>query len=114
MRPERGQAEYPDNVRAAAFRILMRFVTQMPERWVPIVMHHFIVLFLSVFLLGCSPTPDGAKIATSPFLRPYVEQLKQDASGADLNRIKTMAKSELILLHHGYGTGIRNKWLHGN
>ena len=25
-----------------------------------------------------------------------------------------MAKSDLILLHHGYGTGIRNRWLRGN
>ena len=28
--------------------------------------------------------------------------------------IRTMAKSELILLHDGYGMAIRNKWLHGN
>ena len=25
-----------------------------------------------------------------------------------------MAESELIVLHHGFGTGIRNKWLRGN
>jgi hypothetical protein len=24
-----------------------------------------------------------------------------------------MAESELILLHHGYGTAIRNRWIHG-
>lgn len=68
---------------------------------------------LLAFLLGCSP---GAKkdVAKSAFLRPYVAQLKTNTPAAELERIRTMAKSELILLHHGYGTGIRNQWLWGN
>lgn len=66
-----------------------------------------------VVFVGCARKPDK-EVEKNPFLRPYVEQLKQSASPADLNTIKTMAKSELILLLHGYGTAIRNRWLHGN
>jgi hypothetical protein len=73
----------------------------------------YLLALLFVLLLGCSSTPDE-KIAKSSFLRPYVEELKTNTPLADLDRIRTMAESELTLLHHGYGTGVRNKWLWGN
>jgi hypothetical protein len=52
-------------------------------------------------------------LALDPFLRPYVEQLKKSTPPDDLAQITAMAESELILLHHGYGTAIRNRWIHG-
>lgn len=53
-------------------------------------------------------------VSRDPFLRPYVEQLKKETPPAELDRISAMAEDELILLLHGYGTWMRNKWLHGN
>jgi hypothetical protein len=73
----------------------------------------YITLFLLFALfIGCASKPDK-EIEKNAFLRPYVEQLEKSTSPADLNRIKTMAKSELILLHMDYGLWIRNKWIHG-
>ena len=69
--------------------------------------------FVFLLLLGCSSNPKE-EIAKSPFLRPYVAQLRTNSPTAELDSIRSMAKSELILLHHGYGTGIRNKWLWGD
>lgn len=76
-------------------------------------MHYSTAFLLVALLAGCGSTPDR-EIARSVFLRPYVEELKQSTSPAELNTIKSMAESELILLHQGCGTAIRNKWLHGN
>ncbi len=56
----------------------------------------------------------GKDLAEDPFLRPYVEQLKRSTPADDLGRITAMNKTELILLHHGYGTYIRNRWIHGD
>src|SRR5690242_15576857 len=67
---------------------------------------------LCAFLFGCAAKPDK-DIAKDPFLRPYVQKLKQEASADDLRKLTAMGKSELILLLHGYGTGIRNRWIHG-
>jgi hypothetical protein len=72
----------------------------------------FIPFVLIALLLGCASSSDRG-ITESAFLRPYVDQLKKTTSPAHLNGIKTLSKSELILLHHGYGTGIRNQWLRG-
>ncbi len=68
---------------------------------------------LCMLLLGSDDAP-GKSLAEDPFLRPYVEQLKKTTSAADLRRITARSKSELITLHHGYGTGIRNRWLRGD
>jgi hypothetical protein len=73
---------------------------------------YFTLFLLFVLFTGCATRPD-AKIEKNPFLLPYVEQLEMSTSPADLKRIKTMAKSELILLHMDYGLWIRNKWIHG-
>lgn len=73
-----------------------------------------VVVLFSPFLLFACATEPRKDAAQDPFLRPYVEQLKKDASKEDLRKIASMAKSELILLLHGYGTGIRNRWIHGN
>src|SRR6516162_4724274 len=73
----------------------------------------FLPAMLFLCLLGCSSGSEK-DIAQSAFLRPYVAQLKTNTPPAELARIRAMAKSELILLHHGYGTGIRNQWLWGN
>jgi len=70
-------------------------------------------ILLIALAFGCASRTDS-KVAEDAFLRPYVGQLKKTTPPADLDKIKTMAESELILLLHGYGTGIRNQWLHGN
>jgi hypothetical protein len=72
---------------------------------------HLFVLFL---LLTSCATTTHKELALSPALKPYVEQLKESTSPEDLRHIKEMAKSELVLLLHGYGTGIRNRWIHGD
>ncbi len=66
-----------------------------------------------LLLIGCH-TAAAEEIAQYPFLASYVQQLKDSTSAEDLRAITAMAESELILLHHGYGTGIRNRWIHGN
>ena len=48
------------------------------------------------------------------FLKPYAARLKADTSASDLDSIARMRREDLIVLHHGYGTGIRNKWLWGD
>jgi hypothetical protein len=72
--------------------------------------HSYVALWVLLFACG---TARGKSVARDEFLRPYVQQLKKDMSADDRRRIAVMAKTELILLLHGYGTGIRNKWLHG-
>jgi hypothetical protein len=70
-------------------------------------------LAICALLLG-SDTAPGKDLAEDPFLRPYVEQLKKSTPADDLGRITAMNTTELILLHHGYGTYIRNRWIHGD
>jgi len=76
-------------------------------------MHYSKHLIICSFLFGYYAEP-GKDFAEDPFLRPYVQQLKKSTTDADLRKITYMAKSELILLHHGYGTGIRNRWIRGD
>ncbi len=76
-------------------------------------------MFYTNLLLACAFLVDGPvapvkDLHRDPFLRPYVQQLKQTTRANDLRTITAMAKSDLILLLHGYGTGIRNKWIRGN
>ena len=61
-----------------------------------------------------SPVWSDAKLEEDPFLQPYVAQLKKQTASATLEGVKTLAESDLIVLHHGYGTWIRNKWLWGD
>lgn len=53
-------------------------------------------------------------LARDPFLRPYVADLKKDTPSKNLDYIRGLAEDDLILLHHGYGTYIRNRWLWGD
>ncbi len=76
-------------------------------------MRYFTACLLFALFTGCALKPDR-EIAKNFFLRPYVQQLKESTAPDELNSIKSMAESELVLLHHGYGTAIRNKWIHGN
>jgi hypothetical protein len=69
-------------------------------------------------LLGLATTSSSANadddvIAKNPFLRPYVADLKKDAPSKDLDYVRGLAEDDLVLLHHGYGTYIRNRWLWG-
>jgi len=73
-------------------------------------LQHIIVCLL---LVGCATQADK-DLAHAPALRPYVQQLKESTSADDLRSITAMDKSELVLLLHGYGTGIRNTWIHGD
>ena len=63
-------------------------------------LNHFII-FALLFAFDAEP---GKDLAKDPFLRPYVEQLKQSTPAGDLTKITALAQSDLILLHHGYGT----------
>ena len=67
---------------------------------------------ICITYLGCDAIP-AKDLSEDPFLKPYVQQLKKITSADDLSRITAMAKSELITLHHGYGTSIRNRWIRG-
>lgn len=58
--------------------------------------------------------PIREKLATSPFLIPYIEILKKETKTENLIEIKKMKKDDLIDLHFDYGMYIRNKWLRGN
>jgi hypothetical protein len=71
------------------------------------------LILFCLLLTGCA-SATHKDLAHDAALKPYVEQLKKSTSPEDLNRIREMAKSELILLLHGYGTGIRNRWIHGD
>jgi len=72
--------------------------------------------FLGSFLLCAlvSPVWSDTKLEEHPFLQPYVAQLKQATPSSDLERVKRLAESDLPILHFGYGTWIRNKWLWGD
>jgi hypothetical protein len=70
----------------------------------------YIVLCL---LIGCA-TGNDKDLAHAPALRPYVQQIKESTPPEELRAITAMAKPELVLLLHGYGTGIRNRWIHGD
>ena len=70
------------------------------------------ILLSAALTYAGSPAPD-TKLARNTFLLPYVEELKRSTSPAYLETIRGMARSDLIQLHIGYGTGIRNKWVHG-
>src|SRR5204863_2947328 len=76
-------------------------------------MRNLTLILLIALAFGCVSRTDS-KVAQDAFLRPYVDRLKKTAPPGDLDRIRAMAKSELILLLHGYGTGIRNEWLHAS
>jgi len=56
--------------------------------------------------------PSDLELAKDSFLRSYVEQLKKETPARQLERMKTMAADELILLHHGYLVAPRLTW-HG-
>lgn len=49
-----------------------------------------------------------------PILQQYVAELRKETPYSSLEKISKFKKNELIKLHHGYGTWIRNKWLWGN
>ncbi len=73
---------------------------------------------VSSILLLLTPNVNAAKkntdaVSQHDFLRPYVLELDRETPPRTLDRITTMAESDLVLLHMGYGTWIRNKWLWG-
>jgi len=76
-------------------------------------MRNLELILFCLLLTGCA-TATHENLAHDAALEPYVKQLKKSTSREDLNTIREMAKSELVLLLHGYGTGIRNRWIHGD
>lgn len=71
----------------------------------------FVLLSLLQCLTGCIQSSDTSQ--DTAFLAPYIEELKRETPPKTLSEIAALPKSELIRLHFGYGTGIRNKWLWG-
>lgn len=70
----------------------------------------FFLFLISGFALG----NESNNVIKNTFLSSYVEQLEKELSATDLDRIKGITDSDLILLHHSYGRYIRNKWFYGN
>ena len=72
--------------------------------------------FLGSLLLCAlvSPVWPDEKLEEHRFLQPYVAQLKQETPSSMLERVKTLAEDDLLVLYFGYGTWIRNKWLWGD
>ena len=69
----------------------------------------FVLLFSLLCLTGCLTNNDAQSDAT--FLAPYINVLKQETSPKALQEIVALPRSELVHIHFGYGTRIRNKWL---
>jgi len=70
------------------------------------------ILFLLAPKVG-GKEKNTAAVSEHDFLRPYIVKLERETPRKTLDLITTMAESDLVLLHHGYGTWIRNKWLWG-
>ena len=73
-----------------------------------LVMKAVLAVILSVGDAGTPP------LEASPFLKPYVAQLKKELAANEREKLAAYAEDDLFLLHHGYGTGIRNRWLWGD
>jgi len=67
------------------------------------------IFLLTIILSSCSSvtTKDGDIPST---LDEAIIQLKTTLSENDLNHIKNGSEDNLALLHHGFGTGLRNSW----
>lgn len=93
-RREKSDRQAPD-----ALKAIMRFV--------------FSFVFIILVPVTCFGNPAERELAADGFLQPYVATLKSELSDEDLNRIRISSDEDLILLHHGLGTSIRNRWIHG-
>lgn len=74
-----------------------------------------IVIFAFIFALSaCVKVPNGApeKVESSLPLtvEQAVEEIISDMSEEDKEKVKDTPFSDLILYHHGWGTGIRNSF----
>jgi hypothetical protein len=56
----------------------------------------------------------GKNLTEDLFLRPYLEKLRELTPHDSLERIVELDRAELILLHHSYGMGVRNSFIHGD
>ncbi len=67
------------------------------------------IFILTIILSNCSSvTTSNNKVPST--LDEAIIQLKTMLSEEDLDRIKNGSEDDLALLHHGFGTGLRNSW----
>lgn len=67
------------------------------------------IFVLITVLSGYAPTTITDRNLPST-LDEAIIQLKRTLSEEDLNHIKNGSEDDLALLHHGFGTGLRNSW----
>jgi hypothetical protein len=74
----------------------------------------FIIIVTIVFLLvGCGATQVKNEAVSNGLpisLEAAVDEIVADLSEADKKTVKETAFEDLILYHHGWGTGIRNSF----
>ncbi len=74
-----------------------------------------LVGFLSAsYVVNNYLTQPSCDMPEDQFLIPYIDELIKETPKENLDRIRGLPESELIVLHMDYGMWIRNKWLHGN
>jgi len=69
-----------------------------------------IVVVLGAALVGQT----DSELAKDPNLSTAVARLKRLTPAIQLEQVKVVAEPDLVLLLHGYGTWIRNQWIHAN
>ena len=76
-----------------------------------------LILAVSGAVLACQTDRELAtdqELAKDRRLNAAVARLKQQTPISELDSIRAMDEPDLIVLLHGYGTWIRNQWIHGN
>jgi hypothetical protein len=73
-------------------------------------MKNVAILVLFLMLCGCEAT-DKTSCSVDPdiFCKPF-EQLSADLSPEDKTRLLEATPRDIIMMHHGFGTGIRNRF----
>ncbi|WP_407353289.1 DUF6794 domain-containing protein [Luteimonas sp. R10] len=73
-------------------------------------MKHLKTFVLCLLLAGCAAEPDSTcKVDPVIFCEPF-EQISAELSPQDKNHLLEAAPRDIILMHHGFGTAIRNRF----
>lgn len=71
--------------------------------------NRLVIFLLTIILLSCTSVATNSSNVPST-LDEAIIQLKTKLSEDDLNLIKNGSEADLAMLHHGFGTGLRNSW----
>jgi len=72
-----------------------------------------IMVLLLVLIQACTPEVDAGTASKSDWpaiCDSAITQLLLDLTQSEKDKIAAMKENDLILLHHGFGTGIRNQF----